>query len=137
MFDIFKTILEVAKSLLGVSEQLRSAGRERRGDMAQLFDAISECLVAVSTEIRTGGVPHGRCAELAQYAEALPGLVQDELGEDRAEELGSTLYSAYNVESVAMGLQQVEDAKEKEPYLAQIEEASGKFRALATLMRAG
>ena len=137
MLDIFKTILDVAKSLLGMSDQLRSADRERRNDMAQLFVQISECLVAVSTEIRTGGVPHGRCAELEQYAQMLPGLVAKELGNTRAQELGDTLRSAYNVESVAIGLQEVKNSQEKEPYLAQMEEASGKFRALANLVRIG
>lgn len=137
MLDIFKTILDVAKSLLGISDQLRNAEGERRKDMAHLFEQISNCLVAVSTEIRTGGIPHGRCQELQQYAEALPTLLKKDLGESRAQELGDTLFSAYNVESVAMNLQKVADDQEKEPYLAQIEEASGKFRALANLVRIG
>lgn len=46
-------------------------------------------------------------------------------------------FSAYNVEGVAMNLQQVHDSGEKEPYLAKIEEASGKFQALANLVRIG
>lgn len=137
MLDIFKTILDVAKSLLGISDQLRNAERERRKDMAHLFEQISNCLVAVSTEIREGGVPHGRCQELQQYAAALPALIKKDSGESRAHELGDTLFSAYNVESVAMNLQKIADDQEKEPYLAQIEEASGKFRALANLVRVG
>ena len=136
MLDIFGTILDVAKSLLGLSDQLRTADRQRRGDMATLFGSISDCLAAVSTEIRAGGVPHGRCGELAQYAMMLPGLVAPELGDEKANELGETLHSAYNVESVAMGLQEVVDDQEKEPYLAKLEEAGGKFRALANLVRA-
>lgn len=137
MLDIFGTILNVAKSLLGLSDQLRTADRQRRGDMAQLFESISDCLVAVATEIRAGGVPHGRCAELAQYAQELPRRVEAELGQQKAQELGETLFSAYNVESVAMGLQEVADEQQKDPYLAKIEEAAGKFRALANLVRAG
>ncbi len=137
MLDIFKTILDVAKSLLGMSDQLRSAERQRRMDMAELFEKISGCLAAVSSEIRAGRVPHGRCSELLQYGEALPDKVREELGEDRAKNLGSTLRSAYNVERVAMGLQHVHEAAEKEPYLKEIEEASGKFQALASLVRVG
>lgn len=137
MLDIFKTILDVAKSLLGVSDQLRNAAKERRNDMADLFEQISNCLVAVSSEIRAGGIPHGRCEELQQYAAELPSLLKNDMDESRAQELGDTLYSAYNVESVAMNLQKVVDDQEKEPYLAQIEEASGKFLALANLMRVG
>lgn len=137
MLDIFKTILDVAKSLVGMSDQLRNADRQRRNDMSALFEQISRCLEGVSTEIRAGRVPHGCCGELQQYAQALPALVQNELGDTRAKDLGNTLKSAYNVESVAMNLQQVEDAQEKEPYLTQIEEASGQFRALANLVRVG
>lgn len=59
MLDIFKTILDVAKSLLRISDQLRNAEKDRRKDMAQLFEQISDCLVTVSMEIRTGGIPHG------------------------------------------------------------------------------
>jgi len=137
MIDIFKTILEVARSLLGISDQLRAADQQRRQRMADLFEKISGCLVAVSTEIRTGGVPHGRCAELEHYAQALPALLEKELGPARATELGDMLHSAYNVESVAINLQTFESISEKEPYLAQIEEAAGKFQALANLVQVG
>ena len=137
MIDIFKTILEVARSLLGISDQLRAADQQRRQRMADLFEKISGCLVAVSTEIRTGGVPHGRCAELEHYAQALPALLEKELGPARATELGDMLHSAYNVESVAINLQAFEGVSEKEPYLAQIEEAAGKFQALANLVQVG
>ncbi len=137
MFDIFKTILDVSKSLLGLKDQLRTADKERRGDMSQLFTNISDCLTAVSTDIRNGGIPHGRCGELQLYAQELPDKVRKELGDEKAMDLGEMLFHAYNVESVAMNLHQLENASEKEPYLAQIEEASGKFRALANLVKAG
>ncbi|MFO8029813.1 MAG: hypothetical protein R6U28_08120 [Cyclonatronaceae bacterium] len=137
MLDIFKIILDVSKSLLGMSELLRNANRQSRTDMSDLFQKISTCLASVSTEIRAGGVPHGRCGELEQYALALPALLEKELGATQAQELGQTLHAAYNVESVAINLQQVHDAREKEPYLAQIEEAAGKFQALSNLVRVG
>jgi hypothetical protein len=136
MFDIFKTILDVAKSLLGLSDQLRSADRQRREAMSGLFSSISDCLVDVSTEIRAGRIPHGRCAEIEQYAQDLPGKIRNEVP-DRADELGQLLQSAYHVEIVAMNLHQLEQDADKEPYLAQIEEAAGKFRALANLIKAG
>jgi hypothetical protein len=61
MLGVFKAILDLANSLLGVSAQLKSAERQRRLDMAELFEKISACLASVSREIRAGGVPHGRC----------------------------------------------------------------------------
>ena len=47
MLDIFKTILDVAKSLLGMSDQLRNAERERRKDMSHLFEQISNLMCVV------------------------------------------------------------------------------------------
>ena len=103
--------------------------------MAQLFEQISGCLSAVSSEIRAGGVPHGKCGQLLFYAQALPDKIRAELGDAQAEALGRTLSSAYNVEGMAMGLENIHDAADREPYLKEIEEASGKFQALANLVK--
>ena len=133
MIDVFKTILEVAKSLLGMSDQLRAADRQRRQDLATLLEQISTTLAEVSSEIRLGRVPYGKCSEVKAYADKLPDKVRLEIGETEADELGRTLLSAYDVEGMAIDLQ---DNAEKEPHLQVIEEASGKFRALANIMRA-
>jgi hypothetical protein len=134
--DDFKTLREVATSLSEKSDQLRSAERQRRMDMAELFAHISGCLTAVAGEIRAGNVPHGRCAELFMYAQALPDKIRNELGDDEAERLGSKLLSAYNVEGVAGRLLQNVQADTK-PYLKEIDEASGEFQALANLVKLG
>jgi len=134
MLDVAKNILDILKSLLGLSDQLKAAERQRRADMAALFQNISNCLAATSGEIRAGGVPHGRCGELITYTQALPGVIDCEVGEVRARELGNMLHSAYSVEQLAMA---IAGSPDKEVYLAQLEEASGKFRALANLIQVG
>lgn len=134
MIDLVKNILEVVKSLLGLSDQLRSAERQRRAEMTALFESISSCLATVSSEIRMGKVPHGKCGELITYAQALPDVIRNEVGDAKATELGSVLHSAYNVEGLAMEISKVVD---KEPYLKEIEEASGKFQALANIVGVG
>jgi len=134
MLDITKNILDVARFLFGLNDQLKATERQRRADMAALFEDISNCLTATSGGIRAGAIPHGRCAELITYAQALPGVIYQEVGEARARELGDMLHSAYAVEQLAMRIAQSTD---KESYLAQLEEASGKFRALANLIRVG
>jgi hypothetical protein len=134
MLDVAKNILDVVKSLLGLSEQLKGAERQRRADMADLFEKISDCLAATSGEIRAGGVPYGRCSMLITYAQTLPGVIDREIGRERAKELGDMLYSAYDVEGLAI---RIASSLDREGYLAQIEEASGKFRALADLIRVG
>jgi hypothetical protein len=133
MLDLFRTILELAKSLFGLSDQLRAADHQRKKEIADLFDSISSCLATVSSEIRMGKIPHGRCGELMTYADELPGIIRAEVGNAKADELGKKLRSAYNVEGAALELKDVSD---KEPYLQEIEEASGKFQALANMIRA-
>lgn len=133
MIELFRTILEVAKSLIGISDKLREADHQQRHDMAALFDNISSCLGVVSSEIRMGKIPHGKCGELETYAQELPGKIRDQIGDTKAKELGALLHSAHKVEGAAMDISDVAD---KEPYLKEIEEASGKFLALANLMRA-
>lgn len=134
MIDLIKNILDVAKALLGMSDQFRAIEQKRRADLATLFENISACLATVSSEIRIGNIPHGKCEELITYSEALPELISKELGETKANELGDTLRSAYDVERMAMELREI---SEKEPHLKYIEEASGKFRALANIVRVG
>jgi len=119
--------------LLGLSDQLRSADRQRRNDIADLFEKISDTLSQVSSEIRLGHVPHGKCEELITYADALPGIIAAQVGAQKADKLGQTLHSGYNVEGLAM---QIKDKAKKELYLKALEESSGKFRALANIMRA-
>jgi hypothetical protein len=129
---IVRGILGVAKSLLGMVGGLRKARAERKAAVAALFEQISDCLAAVSAEIRIGEIPHGKCAEVLTYAEQLPDVVRAEIGSENADELGRALKAAHSVEGLANDLNGVED---KEYYLRDIEEAAGKFRALAHLTR--
>ena len=134
MLDIAKAILDAAKAILGLADQLKTAERQQRADMADLFDKISACLAATSSEIRAGEIPHGRCGELMMYADSLPPLAMGALGDEKAKALGVQLHSAYAVERLAV---QIAEAADQEPHLAALEEASGTFRALANLLRAG
>jgi hypothetical protein len=134
MLDLAKAILDTAKVLLGLADQLKTADLQRRTDMASLFDAISACLASTTAEIHAGEIPHGRCGELMAYADALPSLAATTLGETRADALGRQLHAAHGVERLAA---QIVAAPDREPHLADLEEASGHFRALANLLRAG
>ena len=84
--------------------------------------------------IRKGEIAHGRCADLLTYAQELPCRIDRELGPQRADELGLPLAEAHTVEKLASELRNLLD---KKPYLATLEEASGKLRALPNLVRAG
>jgi len=130
---IVKSIWGVAQTLFGFVAALKSSKADRRARMATLFEQISDCLIVVSAEIRLGNVPHGKCAEMDTYAAELPGVIKDEVGQAKADELGTLLHSSHTVEQLAVGITQLAD---KEPCLREIEEAAGKFRALAHIVRA-
>ena len=66
MRDIAKAILDAAKGLLGLADQLKAADRQQRAVLTNLFDKISACLAATSSEIRAGEIPHGRYGELIE-----------------------------------------------------------------------
>ena len=56
MLDIAKAILDAAKALLGLADQLNTAERQQRADMADLFDKIRTYLSAESSIRRKSGV---------------------------------------------------------------------------------
>jgi hypothetical protein len=120
--------LEVATSLLALSDRLKGGEIPRRVAMALLFDNISDCLAALSSEMRKGRIPaHVQCARLITYAQSLPESICKEVGEADADMLGNTLTSGYNFERLIAET----SADVDEAALAQLEEACGKFRALA------
>ena len=130
--EIVEGIRDVAKGILEIIPKLQSARRDRRLRIAVLMEQVSDCLVEVSAEIRTGRHPHGQCGQLIGFADQLPKMLGGTLGRRRAKALGEQMHSSYNVERLAMRLERI---KNKEPYLAKLEEASGKFRAVAQVLR--
>ena len=131
--EIVTAILEVAKGVIELIPQLRAARREKRLRVARLMGQISDCLITVSAEIRKGNVPNGQCGQLIGFANQLPRTIQSLTGKKRARQLADQLHAAYNVEMLAVRLEKL---KKKEPYLAKLEEAGGKFRAVAQVLQA-
>jgi hypothetical protein len=132
VFDFFKAFLDIAKSLLGLSEQLKAAKRQRREDLAKLFEGISGCLADIATQIGAGDGAHGKCGELLTYAQALPDAIRADVGDAQAAGLGTVLNSALGMRSA---VSQLNEAAKKDACLQVIQEASGKFKALANLVR--
>src|SRR3954462_8242759 len=114
MLELLKGLLEVAKALVGLSDGIKTASRERRAGMATLFEQIGVCLTGISNELRSGGASHGKCSELRTYAEALPDAIRREVGDAKANELSGVLDSAYSSRAFAAEVGNVVD---KGPYL--------------------
>lgn len=128
MRNVAKNILGVATSLLGLSDQLKAGDPVRRLGMASLFEDISDSLAALSGEIRNGDtVVYARCAQLIVYAQALPRAIGNEVGDSNATTLGNRLHSGYDFERLTT---EISEDTDKKPALAELEEASGKFRSL-------
>ena len=130
--EVVEGIRDVAKGIIELIPKLQSARRDKRLRIANLMEQISDCLIKVSAEIRIGNQPHGQCGQLIGFAEQLPTMLKNAIGKNEANALGQQLHASYKVEELAMRLDRV---KKKEPYLAKLEEASGKFRVVALVLR--
>ena len=126
-------ILEVARTLFGLGEKLAKVRTERRARIADFFDAISQTIGKVSESLKQNEVPHGKCAEMATYADLLPETVGDAIGSEKAKELSKRLKDAHEVEALLYDLHNAPDRNQR---LAQLDEAVGLFRALANSIRA-
>jgi hypothetical protein len=124
----------VAKDLFGLRQEFKAASRERRHEIAEFFSSISQCLGAVYEQLMSDEVPHGRCAELATYADTQPKVVSGVINPDRAKALAENLRRAHNVESLMMERGGDPQGLANLPKLA---EASGIFAALAASVKAG
>lgn len=134
MIGIIKDIIDVAKALFGVKESLAKADKQKRDEMADYFQAVSVCLAATYEKLSEDEVPHGRCAELAQYAELLPKVLEGFIEISKAEELSNYLARSHAVEGLWEEFNANPDKKKELPTIA---EASGIFLALSNTVRAG
>jgi len=133
MLDIVENILKVAKSLFDLAGDIGKESQQKKEKIATLLEQISDCLAATSAAVRQGGIPHGECGKLITYADELPRLLTGHVDAAKAQALGDLLRSSYAVERLAGALASMSD---REPHLAKLDEASGKFRAMAQLLRA-
>lgn len=126
-------ILSVAKALFSFRGEFMNARRDERDRIADLFEKISKCISAASTELKVDRVPHGRCAEMLAYANMLADVVKDEIGEDKAKQYAQELADAHEVELLWSALN---NAPHRDLQLAKLDEASGLFLALSNITRA-
>lgn len=126
-------ILNLAKSLLGLVDELRKVDLERREKIAHLFENIRASLLSASDEIGNDRTPHGVCSEIIHYAESLAVLIRAEVGNDHADELEHTLSYVCDGKRLALPIMSEED---KAFCLTVLDEASGKFRALVNILLA-
>jgi TIR domain len=131
--DIPRTFAAVGAGFQAHEAQFRAADPARRREVAAYFKNIGDCLDAVYESLSRGDVPHGRCAEMADYAKRLSDVVADDIGEDEADELSQLLQAAHEVER----FYELNSSAEKAEQLPDIAKAAGQFQGLANAVRAG
>jgi hypothetical protein len=131
--DIPRTFTAVGAGFEAHQAQFRAADPARRREVAAYFQNIGDCLSAVYDSLNRGEVPHGRCAEMADYAKRLPDVVADDIGEDEADELSQLLQAAHEVER----FYELNSSAEKAKQLPDLAKAAGQFQGLANAVRAG
>ena len=134
MIGTIKDIIDVAKALFGLRDSLAKAEKEQRDQMAEYFHAVSVCLAGTYEGLAADQVPHGRCAELAIYAESLPKVVEGFIEGNKALELSNLLQRSHRVEGL---WEQFNADPEKKKDLPVIAEASGIFLALSNSVKTG
>ncbi len=130
---MIETITSVAKTLFTLGDAFKKTKREKRDRLADLFFKISNCIADTSTELKKDRVPHGKCAEMLAYADALEDTIKDEVGPAKAKELAEDLRDAHEVEAL---LSQIHDKPDREEQLAKLDQAAGIFLALSNITRA-
>ena len=115
-----------------VPERLK-AKRDQADRFAEYCDRIAVVLDDTIAQLRRGHRPHGNCAELDRYLQDALRILKDEFGEDDLAVLGDDLAFAYRVEYLDRSFT---DPGDRERAYETVESAAGRFRALATALRA-
>ncbi|WP_375515375.1 hypothetical protein [uncultured Nostoc sp.] len=118
-------LLEVVTKLFEFSDRLKQAEDKKRQSIENYFRNIEQCLRDSAKQLKKGQVPHDKWAELQVYAEELPKIIIDEIGEEKAKELSRLIkITASNTPT-------------DNSYVQYIEAAAGKFKGLVVTISTG
>jgi hypothetical protein len=132
--DIIKAIIDVAKNMLGMKTELEKAKRNRRDRVSAYFSDIGKLIEEVSASLKLKQYPHGSCAQLETLASLMPKTLEGLLPEEVIRE---NYHKLCEVRKIEMLFGQISHLKESEipSKLVQLDEAAGKFKALAAHLK--
>ncbi len=137
MISLIKDILTAAKIVVDLATGASTLTRARRERLAVLLEQISDTLSETSARLRKRQIPYDACAKLSEYAEELGERLKGVIPEKRATALVANLHSANSIRELAAKLlDSARPGKSESANLSGLEEAAGKFRAAAHLLRA-
>jgi len=136
-------LLDLAKSLLGLKADLNKSALERRQRIGSYLDKITDCLEQIIRKFREGTNPYSQCSELDEYLNLLVEIIGKEVGEDQLKRYEDILAGAVAARGGASSafLQDSSlsmadgDDKSQESELRVLEDAVGRFKALANSLR--
>ena len=115
------------------AQNLQAASRERRNEIAQYLNEIHGLLIDAHKVLEQGEIPHGMCEEILESGKRLIKTIGDAVDPDDIDALREQLETAYRVEYL---LVDIIDPEERAMTLAELERASGTFRAIARSLQA-
>jgi hypothetical protein len=132
---MFEAFLKVVEALAGYIREYKKAKKERREAIATLYEQIGLCLANTARRMRIPEYPGGECGNILEFSEGLPDTVGDVIGNKKALEIAKILKKSHKVELEYAKLSQMKP-EDRELELAKLDEAAGRFQALAKLIRA-
>ncbi|WP_088241069.1 hypothetical protein [Calothrix rhizosoleniae] len=131
-YDIAKNLLEFAQNLLNLGDSIAKKELEKRLRIADYLDKIAKCIDDIVALFERGEKPYGGCGELDEYLRSIFDTLQGVFSEDDIERYERVLTGG----ALARGaLFIVKDAGSKEIAQGTLEDAAGRFRALANRLR--
>ncbi|MBP0030788.1 GUN4 domain-containing protein [Roseofilum sp. Guam] len=116
-------IIKVLSTLGEFSDKLKKADAEKREIIASYFSRVGECLSEISQQLKAGESAYSKVSELRELAQILPETIKDEMSQEQANELSNLLKASLG--------DNLDDLKNNEPGIRQIEECAGKFNGIA------
>lgn len=130
-YDIAKNLLEFSQCLLGLGETIATHRREERERLAMYLDKIASTVETIRHSLEKEDRPVSACAELDEYVLTLAHVLTPTLPKEAAR-----FEQALTRGSLARGLLMiVRDAGSQEIAFNDLDEAAGRFRALANRLR--
>ena len=131
---IIETILDVGMKLFGLRAQLSKARQDRKALVADFLSALAQTIEDVTGSLRQGIYPGGKCQELLSHALRMEEAIGDLIGTQDAQDLSNKLREIWQIEQLYGELKSESDDK-RESRLRLLDEAAGKFRAAAAVVR--
>lgn len=126
-------LLRLADTLLKWVPERLKARRDQADRFAGFCDRIAHVLDHTVASLRQGRTPHGSCAELDRYMHNAVDILRTCVSVDDLAQIGHDLNFAYQIEYLDLAFA---DTRQRESGFVATEAAAGRFRSLATTLRA-